>query len=115
MTGFQTTINAFFTSESGLAVYGLIVVALLDFLLGIAAAFRDGTFQLDAVAAWVRKHIGGRVLPITLILLFGYFGNQPILTVAAVPMALAYVAETVGSILKSWGPGVREVQAVPTD
>ena len=119
MIGIRTVFEAFFASEAGLAVYGLFIVALVDFALGTMAAFRDKTFTLEAVGAWLRKHIAGRVMPLTIMLLFGYFGDQPLLYAGAAVGATTYVSETIGSILASWGPKrngePRELQPVPTD
>lgn len=119
----QQAIHAFFASPSGTAAYGVLVVMALDLALGVLAALRDGTFALDEVAAFLRKHVAGRVLPIWAILFFGYIGNLEVLTVAGLAMAAAYVAETIGSIISSWGPPglktrlnlVQPIQPVPTD
>lgn len=115
----RTAFEAFFASEAGLAVYGLFVVALVDFAMGTLAAIRDKTFTLDAVAAWLRKHIAGRVMPLTVMLLFGWFGDQPLLYAGAAVGATTYVTETIGSIMSSWGPvkkgEAREIQPVPID
>src|SRR5687767_13536805 len=110
----QTALTAFFASPAGIAVYSVLGIALLDFILGVFAAIRDKTFQLDAVAAWLRKHIAGRVMPIVVMLIFGYFGQQDIISAGAAAMAALYGAETLGSIMNSWGPN-RAVQPVPTD
>jgi hypothetical protein len=108
------TLEAFFQSQAGAGLYAMIVVAFADFLLGTLAAIRDRTFTLEAVAAWLRKHLAGRVLPIGLLLLLGYFGNQAALLLLAVPAGAAYVLETIGSIAASWGPN-RALQPVPED
>jgi hypothetical protein len=106
-------LTAFFQTEAGLAVQGVLVVALVDFLLGVMAAFRDGTFALDAVAAWLRKHVAGRVGPIAALLFVGHFGAQPLLVVTGLGAAGLYVAETIGSIKASWASN--RVQSVPED
>ena len=92
----------FLDSEAGLALKALLVVAFLDFATGTLAAFRDGTFALDAIAAFVRKHILGRVAPIGLLLTVGYFGGAAgqVFLAGAVAAAAAYVAETAASV---WG------------
>lgn len=113
----------FFNSLSGQTIYAMLGVALLDFLLGIAAAVRDGTFSLDEVAAVLRSHIVGRVFPIALMLVFGYLFNQDLILTAGYASAALYTAETAGSIIASWGPqgktilGVTRaaVQPVPQD
>jgi hypothetical protein len=106
--------DAFFASPSGMALYALLAVAFLDFALGVFAALRDGTLKLDELAAFVRSHLAGRVLPIALLLVVGYAADQVALTAAGLAAGAAYVAETVGSIASSWGPG-HDVQPTPTD
>lgn len=107
-------IRAFLASPEGIAVYGVLVLALADFALGTLAAFRDGTFALDAVAAFLRKHIAGRVAPIAFLLALGYFGGVPALSAIGAAAAAAYTLETLGSIRESWGPN-RPVQPKPQD
>lgn len=95
-------LETFLNSDAGTALKGLLLVAFLDFVTGVLAALRDGTFALDALAAFVRKHIFGRVAPIALLLLAGYFGGAAgqIFIAGALAAAAAYVAETAASI---WG------------
>jgi len=107
-------IRAFLASPEGIAVYGVLVLALADFTLGTLAAFRDGSFAIDAVAAFLRKHIAGRVAPVAFLLSLGYFGGVPALSAVGVAAAAAYMLETLGSIRASWGPG-RAVQPKPKD
>ena len=105
-------IRAFFESPEAPILWGVLVLAMADFALGTLAALRDGTFRLDAVAAFLRKHVAGRVGPIVALLALGYFGAQPALTAIGAAAAAAYTLETIGSIRESWGPG-RDVQRVP--
>lgn len=114
MSGIREALQAFFASPAGTAAYGVLVVAIVDFLLGVAASVRDHTFSLDEVAAVLRKHVAGRVFPIWLLLIFGYVGNIDALTAVGLAAAAAYLAETLGSIAASWGPN-RETQPTPTD
>lgn len=93
--------NEFLASDAGKAVQGLLVVSFLDFATGSFAALRDGTFALDALAAFVRKHILGRVAPIATLLVVGYYDATGHLFMAgALGAAGAYVAETTASV---WG------------
>src|SRR5687767_5527906 len=46
-------ITEFLNSTGGLAVKGALVAAFLDFAFGIFAAVKDGTFAIDAVAAFL--------------------------------------------------------------
>lgn len=99
-------LTEFLASEAGLALQGILIVAFADFLTGTFAALRDGTFALDAVAAWVRKHIAGRVGPIGGLLVLAYFGgpSATIFLVGAIGAATAYVAETAASVLGNLNP-----------
>ena len=106
------TIRAFFDSQDALILYACLVLALADFLLGVSAALRDGVFRLDSVAAYLRKHIAGRVFPIAILIALGYLGQQPALTAIGAASAAAYTLETIGSIRTSWG-GSRGEQRVP--
>jgi hypothetical protein len=92
----------FLNSDAGKALAGLLIVAFLDFVTGTFAALRDGTFALDALAAFVRKHILGRVAPIGTLLVVGYFGGDTgqLFLAGAIASGAAYVAETAASI---WG------------
>lgn len=106
------TIRAFFDSTDALALYACLVLAAADFILGTLAALRDDTFRLDSVAAYLRKHIAGRVAPIGVLIALGWFGQQPALTAIGMASAAAYTLETIGSIRTSWGSD-REAQRVP--
>ena len=99
-------LREFIASEAGLAVQGLLVVAFADFVTGTFAALRDGTFAIDAVGAWIRKHIAGRVAPIGTLLVVGYFGGPAgqVFIAGALVAAAAYVTETAGSILGNINP-----------
>lgn len=92
--------QAFIGSEAGLALKGALIAAFLDFATGVYAAAKDGTFTLDAVAAFLRKHILGRVAPLGTMLLVGYFGGASgqIFLPFAIAGLIAYAAETVASI-----------------
>lgn len=114
MVGIKDALEAFLSSPEGVAFYGVLILALADFVLGTFAAFRDGTFSLDAVAAFLRKHIAGRVAPIAFLLALGYYAGQPALSAIGAAGAAAYTLETIGSIRASWGSN-RNEQPVPKD
>lgn len=112
-----TAIRDFFATPAGTGVVLLFALATLDFLLGTFAAVRDGTFQLDSLAAWIRKHIAGRVLPVTAVLVIGHLLGgmtlgQPsdvlspgtILTTVGLAAAGVYVLEIIGSVRESLTP-----------
>jgi hypothetical protein len=119
-----TAVTTFFNTPAGTAIVLLFALATLDFALGTLAAIRDNVFQLDAVAAWLRKHIAGRVLPITAVLLTGHLAGGlsfeddgfaaiidpgTVLTGIGLTMAAAYIAETVASLRDSLTPGTASV------
>ena len=99
----SVTVNEFLNSQAGQLLVAMLVVAFVDFATGTFAALRDGTFALDAIAAFLRKHIAGRVAPIALLLTVGYFGSDSLgalFSAGALAAAAAYVAETAASV---WG------------
>ena len=103
----RETLNEFLASEAGTLLAAMVAVAFLDFATGVLAALRDGTFALDAIAAFIRKHLLGRVFPIGLLLVVGYFGGELIGQLflgAAVASAGIYVAETASSVLGNLNP-----------
>jgi hypothetical protein len=91
-------LSAFLDSTPGIALKGALVAAVLDFLTGSFAALRDGTFKLDVLAAFLRKHILGRVAPLAALLAGGYFANDGLLLTFAAGGLTAYAAETLSSI-----------------
>lgn len=115
----------FLESPAGLAVKAALAAAFIDFATGVLAASRDGTFALDAIAAFVRKHLMGRVLPLASILAAGYFAGDELLIGGAVAGLTAYAAETVASVWGNLNPPkasevveanvAEEVNPVPTD
>jgi hypothetical protein len=119
-----TAVTTFFNTPAGTAIVLLFALATIDFVLGTLAALRDNVFDLTAVAAWLRKHIAGRVLPITAVLLTGHLAGGlsfeqdgigalidpgTVLTGIGLTMAGAYIAETVASIRDSLTPGTATV------
>lgn len=107
-----TALRTFFDSDTGRYAALVLVLPLTDWVLGSLAAFRDGTFQLDSFAAFIRKHVAGRVIPIWLLMFLGYFTSSlvvpgvewPVFSTFGTVLAVAYIVETIGSILRSWGP-----------
>jgi hypothetical protein len=98
-------LQAFLSSTEGIALQAMLGLAFADFVLGVLAAVRDGTFELEAIAAFLRKHLVGRVLPIGLLLLgtyyFGGIDEALGLGGAALVAAAAYTAETASSLKSS--------------
>jgi hypothetical protein len=101
---------------AGVALKSVVLVAFVDFAFGVFAALRDGSFALDAVGAFIRKHLAGRVLPIGLALGLGFWSGEVLLTVPGLAAAGIYVAETAASIKGSLLPPkesiVKEAEAI---
>lgn len=91
-------LTAFLDSPAGIALKGALLAAALDFITGSFAALRDGTFALDAVAAFLRKHVLGRVAPLAALLIGGYISGDALLLTFAAGGLTAYAAETLSSI-----------------
>jgi hypothetical protein len=103
----MTALQTFIESPAGTALIAMVVIAFADFITGAFAALRDGTFALDSLAAFLRKHIAGRVAPIGTLLVLGYFGGSTVgqlFMASAVAAATAYAAETASSILGNLNP-----------
>jgi len=94
-------LTEFLQSTQGYALQAALVAAFLDFAFGVFAALRDGTFALDAVAAFVRKHLLGRVFPIGLLAGMSYLTGDAVMAAAAIAALTAYAAETLASIYGS--------------
>ncbi len=97
-------LSALLASPAGMAIKGALVAAFADFVIGAFFALQRGTFALDAVAAFVRKHLLGRVAPLAALLAAGYAAEDTALTAAAVVGLTAYAAETFASIRGSIFP-----------
>lgn len=116
-------ITDFFGTPAGAAIVALFALAALGFAVGVLGAIRDDVFTWDALAAWIRKTIAGRVLPTTAVLLVGHLvgglsfeGGEivspgTVLTTIGLGMAASYVLEEIASIRESLTPkpGVRSV------
>jgi hypothetical protein len=121
-------IKEFFNTPAGQAVLLVAVLAVLDLAIGVIAAVRDNVFQFDAVAAWLRKTLMGRVIPIFGFLLVGHvIGGlslsdgvssiiQPgvIITGVGIAGAATYVLEVLASIRESLVVKT-DVRQVPTE
>lgn len=121
----MNVVAEFLNSTGGLAVKGALVAAFLDLAFGIFAAVKDGTFAVDAIAAFLRKHIMGRVAPLTALAVAAHYTGDPIMLSTAAAGLVAYAAETLGSIYGSVNPpassdaqaadALYEVNPIPQD
>lgn len=106
----------FLASAAGLALKGALVAAFLDFAVGAFFAARNGTFALDSVAAFLRKHVLGRVLPLGVLLVTGYLTGDVTMNTFAAAGLTAYAAETMASVYGSFTETKAEaVASIPTD
>lgn len=109
-------LQAFLNSTEGFALKGALVAAFLDFAVGSIAAARNGSFTWDAVAAFLRKHVLGRVLPLALLLITSYTTGDTVMLTFAVTGLTAYAAETLASVYGSFTESKAVAQAtVPTE
>ncbi len=98
------SIQAFLDDPAGLALKAMLLWAFLDFATGTFAAIKDGTFALDVIAAFVRKHLFGRVAPIAALLVAGYYTGDVAIIGGAVTAAVAYTLETMSSVKGNFFP-----------
>jgi hypothetical protein len=96
--------TAFLAAPAGLALKAMLLWAFLDFATGTFAAAKDGTFALDAIGAFIRKHILGRVGPIAVLLAAAHFTGDLALAGGAIAAATAYTLETMGSVKGNFFP-----------
>lgn len=96
-------LTAFLNDPAGLALKALLVAAFLDFVTGTFAAVRDASFTFEAIAAWLRKHLMGRVAPVGVLLGVTYYTGDGVTMAAAIAAASAYSAETLASIVSNVG------------
>jgi hypothetical protein len=101
----------FLADPLGLAVQGAVVAAFLDFVFGVYAAGRDGTFAVDALGAFIRKHLLGRVFPAGTLAVVSYLTDSAPMAAAAIAALTAYGIETLGSIYGSINPPAPSVVA----
>lgn len=94
-------VEAFLLSPLGAAVKALLVAAIVVFVLGVAAAVRDGTFEWHYIDSFVRSTILGRVIPVVLVGLIAYISGDQIITGAATIAAGAVGAGLLTSALES--------------
>lgn len=106
-----TAMRAFLADPAGVAFQSVLVLSFVDFATGTFAAIRDGTFALDVVAAFLRKHVLGRSAPILLLLFVGYFAAAPALTALGAISATAYLAELLASIKGNLAPPKADITA----
>lgn len=88
----------FLASPAGIAVQAALVAAFLDFATGVWRAYQDQIFALDAIGAFIRKHLLGRVFPLTLLAIAGWATGSVGINTAAAAALTAYYAETIGSV-----------------
>lgn len=111
--------NEFLSAPAGIAAQAMLGLAFLDFIMGCLAAFRNGIFDFTVVAAFLRKHVQGRVLPIAILLVGAHVTGQATLSAAAIAAAGIYTTETLASLAASIGQSMdsenAEVDTVPEE
>ena len=94
--------------DFGTLLYYLFGLTLLDFVIGTAVSIGRGLFRWDMVASFLRSHVAFRVVPIaaTEIFAHGVPGITPqldLLWVAVYGSCVAYLGETIASIVSNLG------------
>lgn len=100
----MTGLEAFLSAPAGLALKAMLLWAFLDFATGSFAAVRDGSFALDVLAAFLRKHLVGRVMPIAVLLVAAHYTGDLALAAGAIAAAGAYTFETASSVKGNFFP-----------
>jgi hypothetical protein len=108
-------LSAFLSDPAGLALKALLVAAFLDFVTGTFAAIRDASFTFEAIAAWLRKHLAGRVAPVGVLLAVSYWTGDSVTLAAAIAAASAYSLETLSSIKANLGTIMAPEPTQPPD
>lgn len=106
-------LTAFLADPAGLALKALLVAAFCDFVTGTFAAVRDGSFTFMAIAAWLRKHLAGRVGPLGVLLVVLYLSGDAVMLATTVAAAGAYAAETLRSIVDNFATIMRPEPVTP--
>jgi hypothetical protein len=70
-------LGAFLDSPAGLAIKALVVGTLVNLVLGVAAAKRDGTYDSRFLDTFVRTTVWGRVAPVFAVTLGAYLSGDP--------------------------------------
>lgn len=106
----------FLASPAGYALKGALVAAFLDFAVGTISAARNGSLAFDAIAAFLRKHVLGRVLPLGVLLVVGYATGDATMNTFAAAGLVAYAGETMASVYASFTESKATATAtIPTD
>lgn len=109
----MTAAAEFLGTPGGIAVQAALVAAFLDFFVGVWRAYQDEQLALDAIGAFIRKHLLGRVFPLTLLVVAGYLTGAVQLNAAAAAALTVYYGETIASVWASISlPGSSRI---PTD
>ena len=107
MTELRAILTEFVSSPAGVALIGALAAMFADFVTGVFAAIRDGTFQWGAIAAFLRKHAAGRVGPLASLLFIGYYAGEvagQLFLASAIAGLTAYGVETASSIFGNLVP-----------
>lgn len=88
----------FLASPAGLAMKGALIAAFLDFVTGVWRAYQDDVLALDAIGAFIRKHLLGRVLPLSIMAWVAWSTGDMAMTLAAAAALTTYGVETIASV-----------------
>lgn len=103
----NSLIQSFVSDQQFHAVAALIVI---DFVLGVAAALKLGTFALSYVSNFTRNDVLGKVVPFFVLHSFGLVAGSTTIVVPGLDVSrlsdaawIAVTAALVGSIISSLG------------
>lgn len=109
-----------FAGTTGVAIYGVAILGLVELVTGILRAFASKQFDVALIDVWVRTQLAGRILPIVIILVAGAAApdlsvlgvSVNILSTSGVAAAAVYAASALASIVGSVNPQTADVPPV---
>lgn len=115
----QLVVSAF-QGPTGVAIWGVAILALVELVTGVLKAFASSQFSFSLIDVWVRTQLAGRILPIIVLLIasaaapdFSVLGvDVNILTTAGLAAAATYAASAVASIVSNVTPSATDTPPV---
>jgi len=106
----------------------LAVAPIVDWIFGVLRAFRDKSFEVDALDVFVRTQYAGRVVPLLLLLVFGRILDVTfpadlqipgvdlgVFVAAGLAPAAIFLGVTLKSIIDNATIGVNKAGVVPQE
>jgi hypothetical protein len=113
---FGHLVLAAFQGPTGIAIWGIAVLAAVELVTGVLKAFAKSQFSLTLIDVWVRTQLAGRVLPIVIVLVagaaspdFSVLGlDVNPLTALGLAGAATYAASAIASIMDNVNPAAAD-------